>query len=77
MSKRFRLDKSDVSGRVLDKLSLQKYATAKLISGVRFMDFDFFSDDGGDFHGILRLNNGAALNVEGFDLRQMAPLNEG
>jgi hypothetical protein len=26
MSKRFRLDKSDVSGRVLDKLSLQKYA---------------------------------------------------
>ena len=56
---------------VLDKLNLQKYAPSKEISGVRFIDFKFSSDDGGDFHEILRLEKGVGASVEGFELRQI------
>ena len=65
------MDKSNASARVLKKLHVQKYTVSKAISGVRFIDFNFVSDDGGDFHEVLRLENGVAVNVEGFELRQI------
>jgi dTDP-4-dehydrorhamnose 3,5-epimerase-like enzyme len=65
------LDKSDVSGRVQDKLGLQRYGASDLIAGVRFIEFSFHSDDGGDFYEITRLDKGLVMDVEGFEVRQI------
>jgi dTDP-4-dehydrorhamnose 3,5-epimerase len=65
------LRKEDVSSNVSGKLSLQEYKPGKLIKDVRLIDFDLHADDGGDFHEIARLKNGAISGLEAFELRQI------
>jgi dTDP-4-dehydrorhamnose 3,5-epimerase len=65
------LEKSDLSPKIIDKLTLQEYGPRNMISGVRFIDFDFHSDDGGDFHELARLTGGVTEMVPGFEVRQI------
>jgi dTDP-4-dehydrorhamnose 3,5-epimerase len=65
------VDKSDVSSKVSDKLARQSYGFLEAIHGVRLIDFDFHSDDGGDFHEITRLSKGSAEGIADFEIRQI------
>ncbi len=47
------------------------YGQEKIISGVQLIDFDFYSDNGGDFHEIIRLTKGFADGIQHFELRQI------
>lgn len=38
---------------------------------MEFLDFNFFADEGGDFHEITRLTEGIASIVGGFEIRQI------
>jgi dTDP-4-dehydrorhamnose 3,5-epimerase len=68
---RVNLRKEDVSSNVSRELSLQEYKPGKSIGGVRLIDFDLHTDDGGDFHEIARLKNGVVTGLEAFELRQI------
>jgi dTDP-4-dehydrorhamnose 3,5-epimerase len=65
------LEKSDLSPKVAEKLTLQEYGAPRIISGVKLVDFDFHSDDGGDLHEITRLTKGVSDRVEDFEVRQV------
>ena len=62
---------SDISSELQGKLTRQEYKPSKIIDGVRLIDFEFHSDDGGDFYEIARLTNGVISNLESFDLKQI------
>lgn len=62
---------SDISSELHGKLTRQEYKPSKIIDGVRLIDFEFHSDDGGDFYEIARLTNGVISNLESFDLKQI------
>ncbi len=65
------MEKSDISSKVLDKLTLQEYEPQETLQGVRMIDFEFHSDDGGDIHELARLSKGFAEMVPDFELRQI------
>ncbi len=65
------LETRDLSSRVLDKLTLQRYGEGKTISGVQLIDFSLYTDDGGDFHEIARLTSGVVERIPGFELQQI------
>jgi dTDP-4-dehydrorhamnose 3,5-epimerase len=65
------MSKPDISGKFEDRLFRQDYGESKIIEGVRFIDFKFFTDDGGDFHEITRITNGRATFLQGFEIRQV------
>ena len=61
----------DVSSELRGRLKRQDYKPSKIIDGVRLIDFDFHSDDGGDFYEMARLTNGVISNLGPFDLKQI------
>jgi dTDP-4-dehydrorhamnose 3,5-epimerase len=65
------MSKPDISSKFTEQLSRQAYGESKAIDGVKFLEFKFFSDDGGDFHEIPRMANGRASFLEGFEIRQV------
>lgn len=64
------MNRTNVSDKYAEKLTLQKYGQGKTIVDVRLIDFDLHADDGGDFHEIARLDTGIA-NILDFELRQI------
>ena len=46
------MNKDDVSSSLREQLRRQEYEHSKMIDGVKLIDFEFHSDDGGDFYEI-------------------------
>ena len=67
----FLMEKDDVSFRLREHLTRQDYKQSKPIEGVRLIEFEFHSDDGGDFYEVARLTNGLITGLESFDLKQI------
>src|SRR5208337_3322177 len=65
------LRKEDVSPNLTNHLSLQEYEVSKSIDGVRLIEFNLHTDDGGDFYELARLKAGLITGLEGFELRQI------
>ena len=68
---RRRLNKPQISPKFENNLSCQTYGKSDNIADVKLIDFDFYSDDGGDFHEIVRLTGNRASFLEGFEIRQI------
>ena len=65
------MDKDEISSHLRERLSRQDYKPSGIIDGVRLIDFEFHSDDGGDFYEIARLTNGLIASLGSFDLKQV------
>jgi len=65
------MDKDDISSNLRDQLKRQDYKPSQVIDGVRLIDFEFHSDDGGDFYEIARLTNGLITSLGSFELKQI------
>jgi len=65
------MDKNNLLPDVKDKVTTQDYSPNTTIDGVHFIDLKMFTDDGGSFMELLRLDNGLTLSEEGFELRQI------
>ena len=66
----FLMEQNDVSSNLRDQLKRQDYKPSQAIDGVRLIDFEFHSDDGGDFYEIARLTNGRITSL-GFEMKQI------
>ncbi len=65
------MDKNDVLAELQDKISVQDYSKKTVIDGVKFIDLNLFTDDGGSFMELMRLDGGQVKGVEGFELKQV------
>ena len=65
------MNRDDVSSSFRGQLRRQEYKQSKMIDGVRLIDFEFHSDEGGDFYEIARLTNGLVNSLGSFDLKQI------
>jgi dTDP-4-dehydrorhamnose 3,5-epimerase len=65
------MDKNDVIKELQDKVSVQDYSKKTVIDGVKFIDLNLFTDDGGSFMELMRLDSGQVKGVEGFELKQV------
>ena len=65
------MSKPSISDKFTDKLTRQTYEPKQTILGVQFIEFNLHSDDGGDFHELMRLSSGTAQNQPKFEVRQI------
>jgi dTDP-4-dehydrorhamnose 3,5-epimerase len=65
------MGKVEISGKFEGQVSRQRYGKDQAIADVRLIDFNFYSDDGGDFHEIARITGNSANFLDGFEIRQI------
>lgn len=65
------MDQNSVLPDVAGQVTVQDYTPKPKIDGVKFIDLNLFTDDGGSFMELLRLDGGQAQGVEGFELKQV------
>jgi len=65
------LDKPEISPKFESSISRQTYGKTKNIADVKLIDFNFFTDDGGDTHEIARIAGKYASFLTGFEIRQI------
>ena len=61
----------EVSSKFEPKITRQTYGERKDIAGVKLIDFNFYADDGGDFHEIARITGNGSTLHDGFEIRQI------
>lgn len=65
------MDQSNVLPDVASKVTIQDYSKKPVIEGVKFVDLTLFTDDGGSFMELMRLEGGQVKGVDGFELKQV------
>jgi dTDP-4-dehydrorhamnose 3,5-epimerase-like enzyme len=65
------LDKPEVSAKFGTKVTRQTYEERKSVADVKLIDFNFYADDGGDFHEIARISGNTTNLLDGFQIRQI------
>ena len=53
------------------KVARQTYGEVKGIADVRMIDFNFHTDDGGDFHEVARITGNRTNLLDGFEIHQI------
>ena len=73
------MKRPEISSKYERNLSHQTYDEGKYIADVKLIDFNFYTDDGGDFHEVARITSNGTGFLGGFEVRQInrARLNPG
>ena len=65
------LAKPEISEKFVNRVTRQSYGERKGIGDVKLIDFNFYADDGGDFHEIARITGNRSNLLDGFEIRQI------
>lgn len=65
------LTKADLDPQYAASLTTQSYSSARRIDGVKLVEQRRFTEDGGSFAELLRLNGGQSPVFEGFEVKQV------